>query len=35
MLRGASLSDVMVEIGVLVLFAIVMLAAAAATVRKT
>ncbi len=35
MLRGASLSDVAVEIGVLALFAIVMLVAAAATVRKT
>jgi len=35
MLRGASLSDVSTEIGVLVLFAIGMLTAAALTVRKT
>ena len=35
MLRGASLSDVSTEIGVLALFAIEMLAAATATVRKT
>jgi ABC-2 type transport system permease protein len=35
MLRGASLSDVSTEIGVLALFAIAMLAAATATVRKT
>jgi len=35
MLRGASLSDVSTEIGVLILFAIGMLTAAAITVRKT
>jgi ABC-2 type transport system permease protein len=35
MLRGASLSDVSTEIGVLVLFAVAMLTAAALTVRKT
>ncbi|HJP28497.1 MAG TPA: ABC transporter permease [Dehalococcoidia bacterium] len=35
MLRGASLSDVSLEIGVLALFAVVMLTAASITVRKT